>query len=106
MELESLVHGLLSIEEKLSRSSDTSCDQEAIISSLSVIMTQLTQIVWPALAVIGGLDSGFCLGRLCHLEGTEEGREEKEVLVTSVPDSALNVQVQEKVAAQTSQIIT
>ena len=105
-ELESLIHCLLNIEEQLSVSDGLQTDH-GLISSLSFLMSKLTQTVWPALAVIGGLDSGFCLGRLCKLNG-EEGKEEeeKEVLITSIPDFELNVVVQEKVTTHTAQIVT
>lgn len=91
-ELDSLIHHLLSIEEQLASATPP---DKSIVPSLSLLTTKLTQVVWPAMAVIGGLDSGFCLGSPCRLEGG------KEAVIVSIPDSELNVVVEEKVTDTT-----
>lgn len=66
-----------------------------LTSSLSLLMSRLVQIVWPTLAVIGGLDSGFCIGRSCILEGLGEG---VEALIVSIPDAEENVEVEKRIS--------
>lgn len=101
-ELDSLIHHLLSIEETISPTSDAPSSEESVLPSLSLLMARLAQTVWPAMAVLGGLDSGFCLGRACKLEGEGEGGS-TEAVVVSVPDSERNVIVEERVTAHTLQ---
>lgn len=93
-ELDSLIHRLLSLEEQLSSSDGQSGLMDDTITALSMLMIRLTQTVWPALAVIGGLDSGFCMGRSCTLEGLGEG---VEALIVSVPDEEQNVEVEKRI---------
>ena len=50
------------------------------------------------MAVIGGLDSGFCIGRSCISEGTGEG---VEAVIVSIPDSDQNVVVEKRVVSKT-----
>lgn len=97
-ELESLIHNLLSTEEQLTSPSDPNLQAQ---SALSLLTSQLTCTVWPALAVVGGLDAGFCLGRACRVKADKKEREEVEALVVSIPDSELSVEVEEKVTAET-----
>ena len=94
-ELDSLIHRLLSLEEQLS-SSDMGLGpvDNTLTSSLSVLMSRLMQTVWPTLAVIGGLDSGFCIGRSCTLEGLGEG---VEALIVSIPDAEEFVEVEKRI---------
>lgn len=101
-ELDSLIHQLLRIEERLSPTPgvDSPSPEDSTLPSLSLLLSKLTQTVWPALAVVGGLDSGFCLGRPCRVEG---GGEELEALVVSIPDSELSVVVEERVTSLTLQ---
>lgn len=107
VELESLIHHLLAIEEELCPTSSTTTTTTTTtaaaehLCSLTLIMSKLIQTVWPALAVIGGVDSGFCLGRHCQVEkdGVEwEGQ------VVSTPNSSQVVELQEKVTARTTKI--
>lgn len=80
--------------------------QNPVLRPLSLLLSLLVHRVWPALAVLGGLDSGFCLGRACRVEGGEgavaEGRG-LEAVVVSVPDSERKVMVEERVTAHTLQ---
>ena len=59
------------------------------------------QVVWPCLAVIGGLDAGLCLGRLCQVEGDSE---ESVGSIVSTPDPEQKVIVQDQVTASTAQV--
>ena len=97
-ELESLIHHLLSTEEQLTPPNSPTPQAQ---SALSLLTFQLTRRVWPALAVVGGLDAGLSLGRACRVKADRKEREEVEALVVSIPDSELSVEVEEKVTAQT-----
>lgn len=103
-ELDSLIHQLLRIEERLTPTpgADSPSPEDSTLPSLSLLLSKLTQTVWPALAVVGGLDSGFCLGRPCRVKGGGAG-EELEALVVSIPDSELSVVVEERVTSLTLQ---
>ena len=61
----------------------------------------ILQVVWPCLAVLGGVDTGFCLGRTCQVEVKGE-------LVTaqivSLPDNHGKVKVQELVTTGTDKV--
>lgn len=59
------------------------------------------QLVWPCLAVVGGLDAGLCLGRECQVEGKEESHS---ATLVSIPDSEQKVQVQDQVSSATSKV--
>ena len=100
-ELDSLIHHLLNIEESLS-SSHSIPSEDTVLTPLSLLISRLTQTVWPAMAVLGGLDSGFCLGRMCRLEG-KGGGESVEAVVVSTPNSERKVVVEERVTAHTLQ---
>jgi hypothetical protein len=65
-----------------------------------MLIARLTQTVWPALAVIGGLDSGFCIGRSCKLMGLGEA---VEALVVSIPDAEQNVVVEKRIVGNNVQ---
>lgn len=67
---------------------------DTLTSSLSVLVTRLVQVVWPAMAVVGGLDSGFSLGRTCMLEGSGQG---EEAVIVSIPDAEQNVVVEKRI---------
>lgn len=98
--LESLIHNLRSIEKTSKPSSDS---DSSLVYALSLLLSKLTQTVWPALAVLGGVDAGLCLGRLCCVEGVEG-----EVLVASVPSPGpkLEVMVQEVSSTHAAQIVS
>lgn len=57
------------------------------------------QVVWPSLAVIGGLDTGLCLGRLCQV-----GDDDEKGTVVSTPDSDQKVTIQDQVTTSTAQV--
>ncbi len=59
------------------------------------------QVVWPCLAVIGGLDSGLYLGRPCQVEGEAEGGTGT---IVSTPDSDQKVAIQDQVTASTAEV--
>lgn len=92
-ELDSIIHCLLNLEEQLSSSDGPSGVVDDTVTAFSMLVTRLAQTVWPALAVIGGLDSGFCLGRLCIIEGPG-GREE--AIIVSIPDAEQNMEVEKR----------
>ena len=101
-DLDAFIHRLLSLEEQLSSSASSSShrptEDDAIASSLALLVRKLVQGVWPALAVLGGMDSGFCIGRSCISEGTGEG---VEAVIVSIPDSDQNVVVEKRVVSKT-----
>ena len=59
------------------------------------------QVVWPSLALIGGVDTGYSLGRSCQLE--VEGD-----LITAtlagIPDAEYRVEVLEQVTTDTAKV--
>ena len=61
----------------------------------------LVQIVWPCLAVVGGMDTGFCLGKKCVVGSKDE---EITGMIVSVPDTHGLVTVQDQVTAGTDKI--
>lgn len=65
-------------------------------------MSELLQIAWPVLTVMGGLDCGYCLGRPCKLEG--ETDKEEEVLIASTSDTR-HVTVQKKPVVNTTRVM-
>ena len=76
----------LRVIEKTSKPSD---DMDySVISALSLLLSQLTERVWPAMAVLGGLDAGLCLGRLCCMEGVQG-----DVLLASLPKHGPKLEV-------------
>ena len=97
--LEALIHKLKTIE-KTSKPQNTS--DHSVVHALSLLLSQLTQTMWPALAIVGGLEVGLCLGRACHVNGQQEV--EGEVLVTSVPlVPKMEIKVQKKVTGSTTE---
>ena len=57
------------------------------------------QVVWPCLAVVGGLDAGWVLGAECLVE--VNGEDVPHTLV-SVPDAEERVEVQEQISSSSS----
>ena len=55
--------------------------------------------MWPSLALIGGVDTGFCLGRSCQL-----GENCDQVTITQGADAEHNVEVQEQVTTDTAEV--
>ena len=59
------------------------------------------KVVWPCLAVIGGLDSGFYLGRECRAESKGEV---VTATVVTIPDSEQRVEIQDQVTPTTAEV--
>ena len=57
--------------------------------------------MWPSLALVGGIDTGFCLGRLCQLE---DNGDQVAVTLAGIPDAEQNVEVQEQVTTDTAEV--
>ena len=66
----------------------------------SLILHSL-KVVWPCLAVIGGLDSGFYLGRECRAESKGEV---VTATVVAIPDSEQRVEIQDQVTPTTAEV--
>ena len=64
--------------------------------------TVFIQVVWPSLAVVGGIDAGFCLGRSCVID--TNGDQITATLAGMVPDSETRVVVQELVTTDTAKV--
>ena len=58
-------------------------------------------MVWPSLALIGGVDTGFCLGRSLLVDDNGD-----QILATlaGIPDADHNIEVQEQVTTDTAQV--
>ena len=99
--LESLIHNLRTIEKASRPSSET---DYSVVLALSLMLLKLTQSVWPALVLLGGLNAGPCIGRLCCVEGAEGVQEEVLVASGPTPGPKLEVMVQE--SKHSTQIVT
>lgn len=58
-------------------------------------------MVWPSLALIGGIDTGFGLGRTCQLE---DNGEQITATLAGIPDAEQKVEVQEQVTTDTAKV--
>ena len=70
-------------------------------SSLMHTHPHFLKVVWPCLAVIGGLDSGFYLGRECRAESKGEV---VTATVVTIPDSEQRVEIQDQVTPTTAEV--
>ena len=70
-------------------------------SSLMHTHPKFLKVVWPCLAVIGGLDSGFYLGRECRAESKGEV---VTATVVTIPDSEQRVEIQDQVTPTTAEV--
>ena len=66
--------------------------KDDITPSLTTLITWLCEWVWPCLAVLGGVNSGFCVGGECVLETDGEG---VVCVIVTTPNSSGEVEVQE-----------
>ena len=58
-------------------------------------------MVWPSLALIGGVDTGFCLGRSLLLD---DNGDQITATLAGIPDADLKIEVQEQVTTDTAQV--
>lgn len=118
-EMDVLIHRLLDLEADLS----SSPNHTHSASSLSLLLAQFTQVsmsisnycflyvvnfcflhgqvVWPSLALIGGVDTGYCLGRSCQLD--DKG-DQITATLAGIPDAEQKVEVQEQVTTDTAKV--
>ena len=59
------------------------------------------QVVWPSLALIGGVDTGYCLGRSCQLD---DRGDQITATLAGIPDAEQKVEVQEQVTTDTAKV--
>ena len=57
--------------------------------------------MWPSLALIGGVDTGYCLGRSCQLD--DKG-DQITATLAGIPDADQRVEVQEQVTTDTAKV--
>lgn len=57
--------------------------------------------MWPSLALIGGVDTGYCLGRACQLD--DKG-DQITATLAGIPDAEQKVEVQEQVTTDTAKV--
>ena len=57
--------------------------------------------MWPSLALIGGVDTGYSLGRSCQLE---VGGDLITATLAGIPDAEHKVEVQEQVTTDTAKV--
>ena len=87
--MEGLVQKLKDIE-KVPTSLDNS---DHSMSTFTLLLGQLTQTVWPTLAIIGGLEAGPTLGSICHTMDILQGVDD-EIILSTAPTSDSDIQVQ------------
>ncbi|CAI8021126.1 Probable E3 ubiquitin-protein ligase HERC1 [Geodia barretti] len=85
-----------------SSSSSRTAGTDSLLPQLASVLRNLQQVVWPVLTVLGGLDSGYCLGRDCQ---KYEEKETKMGTIVSVPDGEKKVEVQEQITSTTAQVV-
>jgi len=88
--VEGLIHKLKELETPL-KSHDN--NDHSVLKDLTLLLGQLTQTVWPALVIIGGLEAGPTLGSICHTIDVLQGVDD-EVILSTVPTSDIDIQVQ------------
>ena len=66
-----------------------------------IILFFFCQVVWPSLALIGGVDTGYCLGRSCQLD--DKG-DQITATLAGIPDADQRVEVQEQVTTDTAKV--
>ena len=69
---------------------------------ISITRVCSAQVVWPSLALIGGIDTGHCLGRVCQLD--DKG-DQISATLAGIPDAEQKVEVQEQVTTDTAKIM-
>ncbi|XP_064390094.1 probable E3 ubiquitin-protein ligase HERC1 isoform X2 [Halichondria panicea] len=89
-ETENIVHRLLDFQTELMISE---AGNDALFL-LSQLLSRLTKFVWPCLALVGGMETGFCLGKKCQLKHKDE---QITGTIVSIPDAHGLVKVQGKV---------
>ena len=57
--------------------------------------------MWPSLALIGGIDTGYCLGRSCQLD---DNGDQITATLAGIPDAEQKVEVQEQVTTDTARV--
>lgn len=77
-------------------------EQRSHVSDLLVtLIKELCKSLWPCLAVIGGVQSGFCVGGECLIE--QDGESILCIVIKS-PTSSGHVEVQEVVTVNTATV--